>query len=433
MSHVTPLKQAYYTESLWSRLSRSGAGRVSPSQKIDFCSESLSQLAKEIKKFSLSCIPLAPRKQIGLSWADCILDQRWIRSICSLLLYSLTTNAYNKTSVRDIERTRQLVERIACHAPYSWSVELRAFLIHQLMAYVVAYRSTTYFSDQNTAKPFFLPTWEGSTMRIKACRFDRKVNLCGGFNCKVFVPIDGKGSPTYLLHGTTSWGCHEGTGLAVTDDFNPLGPGDDIRKVARKRLHPLLIEQKKRYGEKPVFIGHSLGGTLSTAFAVDLSEHIHSTYAFSPTKSSYGLHRKWQRLQEQADKNQLLPRINTFVSSYDDQTDPITFLGDVWIGNVYQVNRNRPVHPFLRHVIPAATNLNFTLSTLDPEAINQTWWRRTRLWTIAQRITALMVYSILFPSLLFKRLVFGWESGGLWRYGILGVPVQALRQQDATE
>ncbi len=491
---TTLLSKLYPTSTgLWPSLSEATPGpAVSASAQA-------SDLARQVKRYSLSCMPMLGKIRTPVSWLDPLLNNDWIRGAVSLAVINISSQRFDEISERDLERTRLLINRIAGASEGEWPRPLKAFLIHSILSYIVAYRSPSYFQD-SSASPhiFMLPTRVAGNFVFKACRFEKEVNICGGASVRIFVPVDGRGAPTYLFHGTKVWNTTGGSGTTLVDDFNPLGPGDDIRKVARRRLRALLEEQRERYGEAPIAIGHSQGAIVSTALAVDLPGLFSQVIAFSPTRPSLALGRKWRRqaklseelarfrsvygkeLTEQltgalgqtngsasyavdrfiagvlrgevgkaSQREDLLEevrglldlkrdigygpvsdlptQIDSVVSRYGDWVDPVSLLGDRWLGNVYEVSQKQGVFPPLRHLVPVATKLDFDIQELDVEGINSSLWHRTYVWQLAQRIAATAVYCILLPLLITKRVLLGWDSAYLMRYGIFGVPVQVVR------
>ena len=159
MGALTPLEEAYPGWSLWKPFWWLNGSKTTTQQKVVFPATSKStSLTQQLKHFTLTCLPLTSKIRTGWVAIDSILNQRCLRSVASMALYSANHASYSLKSSRDIERTRKLIRRIATHAPYRWSLEIRAFLIHQLMAYVVAYRSDVYFENGGSRQPFYLLT-----------------------------------------------------------------------------------------------------------------------------------------------------------------------------------------------------------------------------------------------------------------------------------
>lgn len=364
--------------------------------------------AHELQRFPLGCLPVIHHHPLGIGILDGLLHKRWMRWIVSLSVCSISQKTYCRISMEDIERTQRLINRIADEM--EWPIEVRAFAIHNLLAYVVAYRSEL---SLKKTQPFKLPVYEGPSLVLKNCVYEGSVNLFGGVLGRVFVPCDGKGSPTYLFHGTPCWACASGCGVAIVDDFNPFGVGEDIRLGVKKNLRSHLQEHEHRYGQKALAIGHSLGGLIATNLAVDLPEHILKTIAFGSPRTSYKLKERWKTLEGKC------PPIHTFIGKFGGYSDPVAVLGNVWIGKVYEVATQRHSTFLGRHTIPLA-RLTYTIKELPIEISNEAGWH-LRLWSLFQCIGSILIYFILMPCLIVKRFLIGWTYGGFWKYGLLGL------------
>jgi pimeloyl-ACP methyl ester carboxylesterase len=392
-------------------LSTSSEPESSPSVPWDLSSFDEDNLAKAVRGSRLSTLPTVTSDKLRFSGSDFLLSFEGIRLFTSIAVCSVSQRLYDQISAEDIESARQLISRIGMEV--SWPLELRAFLIHNLMTYVVAYRNTFYFSSGNEGQDaeFILPVWTGMQYELKPCLFEEEVNICGGVSARIFVPVDKKGAPTYLFHGTLIWNLASGAGVTICDDFNPLGIGEEIRQHAHQRLEARMKNDINRFGHAPVAIGQSLGGLIATGLAVDLPHLVSKVIAFAPPRPSYSLFHKWKNLKQ-------CPSIDTFIGQFGGGSDPITLLGDMWIGNVYQVSNSHRCGMLQRHIAPIGQCLNFDIQKLDTNIINYAWWRRP--WWLIQRVLATAVYCVLEPILLLKRFMFGWNTGGRWRYGFLG-------------
>lgn len=372
-----------------------------------------SSVAYAVKNCPLNCLPLVSAKNLNLPGSKLLMGVSVIQEIISLAICSINRPLYDKTSLEDITTTRELIHRVANEA--SWPMELRAFIIHSLLAYIIPYRSE-FVLDKKMV--FTLPVWVNGKYSLKPCRFDRTVDICGGVTTRIFVPEDGRGSPTYLFHGTVCWNLGSGMGVTLADDFNPIGIGEEIRQGARETLCSMLQEDKKRHGVAAIAIGHSLGGLVSTCLAIDLPDLISKVISFAPPRASYSLRKQWLALQE---SGKSCPSISTFIGRFSAWTDPITNLGDVWIGKLFEIHDSKK--GFIEsHLLPLGRSLDFSVHEIDAEGVNNAWWRRTRIWWLAQRVIAALVYCVLQPMLLLKRTLVGWSAGGVWKYGILGLP-----------
>ncbi|MDP1835782.1 MAG: hypothetical protein Q8K75_07625 [Chlamydiales bacterium] len=372
-----------------------------------------SSVAYAVKNCPLNCLPLVSAKNLNFPGSQSFMGIGAMQEIISLAICSINRPLYDKISLEDIVTVRELVHRVANES--SWPMELRAFIIHSLLAYIIPYRSELVLKKNMV---FTLPVWVNGKYCLKPCRFDRTVDICGGVVTRIFVPEDGYGSPTYLFHGTICWNMGSGMGVTLADDFNPLGIGEEIRQGARETLYAMLREDKKKYGVAAIAIGHSLGGLVSTSLGIDLPDLISKVISFAPPRASYSLRKQWRALQE---SGKSCPSISTFIGRFSAWTDPITNLGDVWIGKLFEIHDSKK--GFIEsHVFPLGRSLDFSIHEIDVEGVNNAWWRRTRVWWLAQRVVAAMVYCVLQPMLILKRTLVGWNAGGAWKYGVLGLP-----------
>jgi len=119
------------------------------------------------------------------------------------------------------------------------------------------------------------------------------------------------------------------------------------------------------------------------------------------------------------------PQISTFVSVSGGEKDSVTLCGEFWIGRVFELNVHFPASITQRHIWPLALCKHVSMTEIDAAAQNAVWYRHCRLWGFAQRIIALMGFSVVFPLMAIKRFFLGWNSGGLWKWGVFGLPIQA--------
>ncbi len=362
-------------------------------------------IAAEVRRFPLICIPAVGPSKCAL------FNTSLFRSVAALVVNSVNYPFYARKSIEDLERIRILINKVASS---EWAIELKALVIHNLLAFIAAYRSDAYFQTvEGRAALFTLPVWQEKALILKDCHWDRDINIFGGVTARVFVPSDKTGSPTYLLHGTLCWNCGNGAGITIIDDFNPFGVGETIRQNARQRLHPYLVEHKKLLGEKAVMIGQSLGGILVTALAIDHPDLISKAFAFGPPKPSLNLRRQWEQLENP-------PSITTFIGCYGTKFDPVPLIGELWLGRVFEMRQGAIGDAIVRHIHPVANSLTFEIHEIPIGSLPRT----TTLWWIIQRIGATIIFCLLLPILTLKRLLFGWNTGGRWKYGLFGIPFQ---------
>lgn len=375
---------------------------TSPQLKQELSYFADEDLAAEIAKHRLSTWPLLHDFPMGLTF----LRSLGLHEIISLASCSIWRSAYERVSRRDILAVQKLTERIGQQK--RWPFELRAFLLHSLLAHTVAYRSEKALTSDLI---FTLPIWREGCCYLEPCRLSRYIDVGGGALTRIFVPLSGKGSPTYLFHGTLCWNQASAAGLTIIDDFNPLGIGEQIRRSARKRLAGELSRDQELYGEKAIILGQSLGGVLATALTVDLPSLVQFSLSFSSPRSSSRLKRRWQKISSP-------PPIYHFIGRFSGRADPVTWFGEEWIGEVYEIEERRAL---LGHIWPLGLTLYFSLSFKETQ-------RSTLIWRIAQKIAASAIFSILHPLFLLKRLLFGWQEGGVWRGGAIGAALHYLKR-----
>lgn len=417
--------------------------RSSSRRKLHGSDDEVSVFLDHLGRYSLGCMPMLPRES-SLAY-----QSTWIWRLASVVAFSVNSKRYGEVCHEDLVHTTRLMSLIANASEERWPLEVKAFLLHQLLSHVIAYRPIDFFlKHPNT--PVLLPVNSHGHVEIKDCCFDQEINLFGGVMAKIFVPRDGHGSAIYLFSGTTPWLCADGAGITFLDDLNPLGPGEGLRIAARTRLLPSLRHHLERLGEPAIAVGHSLGALLATYLALDLPHHVHHAVSFNPTRLSHSaearwlaLHRlvdeqrrsgsattsaalltKWRRLQRTNDIHYLpkLPRIDTFVSQFADDWDWASYVGARWIGNVHKVHCEHPADFIQRHVMPTGACLGGAAEVmpLDVSEANSRPWRRTRWHSVLHGAVVLPLALVVLVVLSTKRFFLGWRRGGIWSRGVLG-------------
>lgn len=398
-------------------------------------------------RYSLGCMPMLPRDSSSLY------RSAWLWRLASALVFSFDSQRYAEVCHEDLAHTTRLMSLIASSSEERWPLEAKAFLLHQILSHVIAYRPVDYF-QKHPRVPVMLPVNSHGQVQIKDCCFDCEINLFGGVMAKIFVPRDGHGSAIYVFSGTTPWLCADGAGITFLDDLNPFGPGEGLRIAARTRLLTSLQRHRHTLGEPAVAIGHSLGALLATYLALDLPHHVGQAVGFNPTRLSHAAEARWlelcrlidtqqrsgnavtsaelldgwRKLQYSTDIHYLpkLPRIDTFVSRFADDWDWASYVGARWIGNVHQVRCEHPADFIQRHVMPTGACLGGAaeVTPIDISDANSKLWRRTRWHSVLHAVVVLPLALLVLGCLAIKRFFFGWNQGGIWRHGIFGVLYQ---------
>ncbi len=353
-------------------------------------------LAQLVRKFPLSPLPI-------LNYDSFPTEVRGLRILASLLAASTNYSYYDRKSYEDIERTRRLITRVAEENSIHWPLELKAFVIHNLLAYVVAYRSRAYFDG--STEPFLLPVWRRGELFIEPCKHLDDINILGGVCVRVFVPVSGSGTPTFLFHGTLLWNCANGAGITIADDFNPLGIGAAIRYAMRRRLKDFTVGTHQKYGEGAIAIGQSLGGLLAVVCGADFVKNIDRVYAFAPPKYAYQLRKSAH------------PHCYTFYARCGNYVDPVIGAGEAWVGRVFEVAHVGDLDPIGRHVRSLSNTLDCTIREVEETGWTTSW--QNICWCLLQRVVMTVIFACIFPVLLVKRALFGWSTSTRWRYGLL--------------
>jgi pimeloyl-ACP methyl ester carboxylesterase len=423
------LREVYPNSSASSRKSSAGPDEVE-------------RLLTSLGRYALGCMPMLPQE--NHPWYK----NKWFWRLASGLVFSFDDARYAQVCYDDLDHTMQLMTTIAQASEERWPLEVKAFMLHHLLSHVVAYRPADFFY-KNPHVPVMLPVRRHGQVSIRNCRFDQEVELFGGVMAKIFVPQEGHGSATYLFSGTTPWTCADGAGITLLDDFNPLGPGEGLRRAARKRLVAPLKQHLHQLGEPAMVVGHSLGAILATYLAVDLPHYITQAIVFNPTRPSHRaagewttlqslvdralsaggavtpqeLREEWRRIRRshQGDHLPNLPKIDTFVSHFADHWDLVSYIGARWIGNVHRVHSQRKADFIQRHLMPTGACLGGVaeISRLDTDEANSSLFRRTPWHAAIHAVVVLPIALVLLLLIVIKRFLIGWNRGGIWRRGIL--------------
>lgn len=366
---------------------------------------------KRLNGFALGCMPMVTRGTSDSAWRN-----KWLWRLASTCTLSMNYQRHATISRDELAKTITMMQDIADVCDRRFPPQIKAFILHNLLTHVIAYRPMDYFVDHPDAS-IPLPVRHKGVMRIEPCRFDREVNLFGGVMAKIFVPKTGRGSATYLFAGTTPWMCADGAGVGLIDDFNPFGPGEGLRLMARSRLASCLKEHLQQLGEPALVAGHSLGAILAASLAVDLPNLVGQSVGFNPARATHSLASQWRRLASRA------PQIDSFVCCFANGWDLTSYVGSQWIGNVYKVAHTREADWVQRHIMPAGARLGGPahIVAMDTEKDNQSFMRRTGAMAVAHAIFVLPFAITLIAIVAIKRFLFGWSRGGRWRWGVLGV------------
>lgn len=379
---------------------------------------------EQLQKLHLTCMPLL-KKEDFYEPLQGLYSHKWWRQLSAFAIFSFNSPLYQQTCEEDVKCCVETINALALDSKSRYSNAMKAFLIHSLLAHIISYRAPHYF-EKNPGIQLILPVYLNGEYVLKPCSYRAEINLFGGVMSHLFHPCDRKGSATLLFKGTAPWMCASGAGIGLADDLNPLGPGQALRAASRTRLKPILEECQKEYGENTLLVGHSLGGILATCLAVDLPDLISQVMAFSPTRMTHQTASKWRALQSSALSR--LPTLYTFLSCFENGGDIFSTLGSQWIGNVYHVHHKGSADLIQRHTFPLGIGRGElpTLKTVDVESENQTFLRRTVWFELLHQIVVLPLAITFLALLVFKRFFFGWEQGGIWRWGVFGVPVTSL-------
>lgn len=404
--------------------------------------EEIGRFLAKLERFSLGCMPMLPQE------GSPFFKNKWVWRLVSELVFSFHYASYARVCEDDLAHTLDLMASIADASEERWPLEVKAFMLHHLLSHVIAYRQSDYFF-KHPERSIPLPVRVHEEVKIKNCQFDREINLFGGVMVKVFIPRDGHGSATYAFCGTTPWLCADGAGITLLDDFNPIGPGEGLRIAARKRLVNHLKQHLRQLDEPAIAVGHSLGAVLAIYLAVDLPHFVRHAVGFNPTRPSHNVAGQWASLQHLLDRalsagavtpHELLeewrrirqthhgehlpklPQIDTFISHFADHWDIVSYVGARWIGNVHRVHSKHEADFIQRHLMPTGSSLDGVaeVSRLDIDAANDSLLRRTRWYVVCHALVVFPIAMIILILLLTKRLFFGWNQGGAWRYGIFG-------------
>ncbi len=348
-------------------------------------------LEEAVRRFPLACLPMLQDNQIG-EWGR---RSRLLHIILSFLTCAISNTTYREISDVDVPRTLELINQIAEES--AWTLPFKAFLIHSLMAFVLAYRDHRYIRQHNSI--IWMPVWNQGAVSLKECRLDQEIELCQGAVARLFVPVDAEGSPTCLFHGTVFWG--EAKGITITDDFNPFGVGYEIRMAAKQALKRVLSQ----YPQKAIVIGQSLGGILATGLAVDLPDLVDTAVAFGCPRPSLTMVKEWEQVCFQPSA----PRIYTFFGSFAGRVDPVILIGGMWIGRVFTVDYVQKRDPISRHTTILPLSLQMTIRELDVDVANTTGWLQTNRARFAQKVIASTLYSMLATLFGCSRLYY-WSS-----------------------
>lgn len=380
----------------------------------------LEALHEQMRRLSLTCMPMIARTGHGAP-IDLLLRNDWVWRVASWGTFSCSYSRYEDVCLADIEQAVKLMHDIEKMSTSLLSEPEKCYLLHSLFSHVIAYRPVTYFQE-NPSVTIPLPVRQGNSVRIKSCRFDQEIDLFGGVLARIFVPCDGKGSASYLFPGTSPWLCADGAGVGLLDDFNPIGPGEFLRSRLKQRLTSLLSDHSKKFGEPPLVVGHSLGGILATAVAVDFPHLVGQAIAFNPCRPSHSVSKAWQSINSEGSGPK--PLIDTFVSSFAGQGDFVTWVGTRWVGRVYHVKSAKETDFLGRHVLHAGMgeHRDAFMHQMDITSDNEFFMRRTGLLAGIHSMVVLPAAITLFALLLIKRALVGWNRGGAWRWGVFGLP-----------
>jgi pimeloyl-ACP methyl ester carboxylesterase len=367
---------------------------------------SLKPIPQSLLNFSMAT---QPRHNLESGWpVDSFLNRQWINRAVSLIVCSSWNRFLKDINFRDMKDCIETINTISSLPDCSIPAEKKIFMIQQIITFIVAYRSSSYYQSKIGEKSLTiqLPILINGTHHIQACHYKEEIDLCGGVSVVVFVPDSGLGSPIFLFHGTFPWLGGKGACLTLLEDLNLSGPGASISLVAAKKLPPIFEKYTAEYKEKPILMGHSLGGVFATRLACDCPDSIQRVYSFNPTRQPHAVAEKWRTLEA----SRQLPEIFTFVSVFNGRVDIVANLGDEWVGRVFHVQANEYADVIDCHecLIPLK-HRDFSLKEVETHKENMSPWRQSGVAWFAQKYIAFIAngvaYSILFPWRSGRRLI----------------------------
>lgn len=349
-----------------------------------------------------------------------LMDYALIQRGLSWLTWLFSSPAfYDATCDQEIQQFTQQMWSI--YKDETKTTEEKALLLSAIAAYGLASRPTTSYAAQNDqpAQSIPLPIYCNGQPFIEPCVLLKELFLLD-IPVRVFVPLSGRGSPLYLFTPTGAWANAPGMTMQILDDLNPIAPGTTLQRLAKEQLPPFLSELVNTYQEKAYFVGHSLGGILSTSIAVELPHLVQHVCAFNPSRPFPALINQWRLLQSSS-ASKHLPNIHTYVSEWENGKDPLTYLGGNWIGTVHRIQHQAPNNPFDRHASFLLPKSSESLC-LESNCSDSRPPHHALIWVALHRtlVTFLLIISIILIGI--KRLLVGWKQGYLLRFGLLGLP-----------
>lgn len=358
-------------------------------------------------------LPKAPRELLPAPLRT-LMDYSLIQRGLSFVTWVFSSASLYEDSCNK-ETTEFIKQMWKIEKDESKTLEEKALLLEAIAAYGLASRPTIPYQKE----PIPLPIYRAGALFIEPCLLIKELFL-HRIPIRVFAPVSGHGSPTYLFPPTGGWPNAPGMTMQILDDFHPMGPGTSLQNLAKEEFPPFLNMLIDKYQERACFLGHSLGGILATSVALEMPRLVQHVCAFSPSRPFPAIIKKWNALHRSTPHKEL-PSVHTYIPEWINGEDPVTWIGGNWIGTVHRIRHRASSNPLDRHaafLIPAASQ------SLHHERCDRTSRSAGEVSLLIgiHRIvaTCLLIVGILLISL--KRLVVGWRHGRILRFGLLGVP-----------
>lgn len=245
-------------------------------------------------------------------------------------------------------------------------------------------------------KTIALPLFDQETNKYRSVEYAiKKTTIGDGLPCYVLESEDPAASPWYITRGTQVYTnlsesgreCRSGSFESILADS--LDPECISRNVVNKSLvkRPIVFEngawvQKeslsdifmkwKNEGKKVNLAGHSLGGTIINALAVEFFDQIRTAYTFSAPGVSYETAKRWKEATKGNEAEANFKLIN-----YDYEGDIVPAGGKVLIGTHFAVESLNEWVPDGLHDSHVRSRLNrdFKMYKVDVKSENKKFVR----------------------------------------------------------